>query len=149
MKTLFRTLTLLAVFGVALCVTPAASAADTARVQATLILGSNDGGGVDPQLRQYERNLQRVLGFDTFRQQGSGTAQVSLPGSGSISIGGGHRVAVTAESAADGKLRVAARWTQGDRTYVNTTVVTGLGQPTVLVGPAAGSGKLILLIVAR
>lgn len=127
---------------------PSTFAADSARIQATLILGSNEGGGVDSHLRKYERNLKRVLPFDTFKQQGSGSAQIAVPGNGSVSIGGGHQVSLSVADAG-GKLRITAKWTKGNRTYINTTVVTAPNQPTVLGGPSEGQGKLILLLVAQ
>lgn len=128
---------------------PSLRAAESVSVKATLIHGSNEGGGVDAQLRQYERNLRRVLGFDTFRQQGSGSAGISTPGSATINMGGGHSVAINLTEAGDDKLRIATRWTKGGQAFINTTVVTARNQPTVLVGPASGEGKQILLLVAR
>lgn len=132
-----------------LLATPSADAADSVSVRATLILGTNDGGGVDGQLRQYERNLKRVLPFNTFAQQGSGSASVATPGEARISIGGGQAVNVKVERAEGGKFRIAARWTRGQQTYINTTVVAAPDRPTVLVGPSAQGGKLILLLVAK
>ncbi|EDY81736.1 hypothetical protein VDG1235_1354 [Verrucomicrobiia bacterium DG1235] len=126
-----------------------ATAADSVRIKATLILGTNDGGGVDGSLRQYEKNLKRVLPFDTFKSQGSGSANVSLPGSSRIGIGGGQTVNVDVQSTGDSKYRIAARWSKGGQTYINTTVVASKNRPTVLVGPSSGGGKLILLLVAN
>lgn len=132
-----------------LLATPQAHAAESVSVRATLILGTNDGGGVDRQLRQYERNLKRVLPFNTFTQQGSGSASVTPPGEARISIGGGQAVHVKVENAGEGKFRIAARWTRGEQSYINTTVVASPDRPTVLVGPSAQGGKLILLLVAK
>ncbi|MDQ8202002.1 hypothetical protein [Pelagicoccus sp. SDUM812003] len=144
MKRISQTLLLVATLFLAAGIATDSHAADDARIQATLILGTNDGGGVDSQLKRYEKNLKRVLRFDTFRQKGSGSASVSLPGKASINVGQGQSVSIEASDAGGGKLRIAARWAQ-----ISTTVVTPRGQPTVLVGPASGSGKLILLLVAN
>lgn len=132
-----------------LCSASSALAADAVNIRATLILGTNDGGGVDGQLRQYERNLKRVLPFDTFKQQGAGSANVTPPGEANIGIGDGHVVHARVEEAGDGKYRIAARWTKGDHAYINTTVVASSNRPTVLGGPSANGGNLILLLVVK
>lgn len=125
-------------------------AADTVNIQATLILGTNDGQGVDSALRQYETNLKRALSsFDTFKRQGSGSASIAVPGSSKISIGAGQSVAVDVKPAGDGKYRIAANWAKGSQTYIDLEVVASKGRPTVLVGPNSGSGKLILLLIAN
>ena len=129
-------------------VTASARAAD-ASVTAILIQGSNEGGGVDSQLRRYERHLSHMLPFDTFKQRGQGSSRVSLPGNGSIDIGGGQLVAVKVEDGGGDKLRITARWTDGNRTLINTTIVSSRGKPTVLGGPSSGNGKLILLLIAQ
>ena len=145
--TFFTLLTLaLITLGVA---SPTTVAADEAQIQATLIMGSNDNGGVDGQLQRYERHLKRVFRYDTFKQQGQGSARVAVPGTGSISIGGGHRLNLDVSDAGDDKLRIAAKWTNGGRVLINTTVVSPRDQPTVLGGPTSGGGMLILLLVAR
>ncbi len=149
MKSNFRIL--LAAFALlaALSAASSASAAD-ASVSAVLILGSNDGQGVDASLKDYAPQLQRVLSsFDTFKQKGQGSAKIALPGSGSISVGGGQKVDLKVEDAGSGRLRIAANWTENGRPLINTIIVTGRNQPTVLGGPSSGGGTLILLLVAR
>ncbi len=126
-----------------------ASAADNINIRATLILGSNEGGGVDPSLHQYERNLKKVLPFDTFKDQGSSRASVSVPGSNIIGLSGEHDVSVKVDPAGDGKYRISAQWKRSGHTLVNTTVVASKDRPTVLVGPASGNGRIILLLIAR
>ncbi len=126
----------------------ASAPAAEASVTAILIHGSNSGGGVDGQLQRYERHLKRILPFDTFKQRGQGSTRVSLPGSGAIGIGG-QRVAITVEDAGGERLRIGAKWTEGSRTLISTTVVSSRGQPTILGGPAADGGKLILLLIAN
>lgn len=129
------------------------SAADSVNIRVTLILGNNEGGGIDSQLQRYERHLKRVVSrFDTFRQQGSGSTSISTPGSGTINIGGGHQVTISVTDAGDtgsGKLRIATRWSQGGHILIDTTIVSSRKQPTVLGGPSSGNGKLILLLEAR
>lgn len=149
MKNTFRLL--LAAFALlaSLSAASSVSAADTS-VSAILILASNDGQGVDAPLKSYAAHLQRVFSsFDTFKQKGQGSAKIALPGSGSISVGAGQKVDLKVEDAGGGRLRIAANWTENGRLLVNTTVVTGRDQPTVLGGPSSGGGTLFLFLVAR
>ena len=132
-----------------LAIAPAAQAADSVNIHATLILGSNQGGGVDGQLKRYERHLKRVFRFDTFQQKGGGASNVAIPGSGTVNVGGGHQISVNVTDAGNDKLRIAAKWTKSGRALINTTIVSSRNQPTVLGGPASGEGKLILLLVAN
>ncbi|MBD5780498.1 hypothetical protein IEN85_13440 [Pelagicoccus sp. NFK12] len=129
--------------------TSLAQAADSINIRATLILGSNDGGGVDASLHQYERNLKKVLPFDTFRNQGSSRARVAVPGSNIIGLSGEHDVSVKVDPAGDGKYRISAQWKRSGHTLVNTTVVASKDRPTVLVGPSSGNGRIILLLIAH
>lgn len=147
-RSTFLTLLALALLSLGLA-NPATLSAEEAQIQATLIMGSNENGGVDGQLQRYERHLKRVFRYDTFKQQGQGSARVAVPGTGSISIGGGNRLSLDVSDAGSDKLRIAAKWTNGGRVLVNTTVVSPRDQPTVLGGPASGGGMLILLLVAR
>ncbi len=140
-------LALLAIFATSL--TSVALAAETISIKATLILGSNEGGGVDASLHQYERNLKKILPFDTFKDKGSSRANVSVPGSNIIGLSEEHDVSVKVDPAGDGKYRISAQWKRSGHTIVNTTVVASKDRPTVLVGPASGNGRVILLLIAH
>ncbi|MDQ8179286.1 hypothetical protein [Pelagicoccus sp. SDUM812005] len=131
------------------CLANVAHAADSINIRATLILGSNEGGGVDSSLHQYETNLKKVLPFDTFKNQGSSRARVSVPGSNIIGLSGEHDVSVKVDPAGDGKYRISAQWKRSGHTLVNTTVVASKDRPTVLVGPSSGNGRIILLLIAH
>ena len=144
--TLLLATTFFAVLG---SLTPEAHAAQPARVNAILILGSNSGTGVDPQLQRYERHLKRVAPFDSFQHRGQGERAVTVPGSGEIVIDRHHLVSFDVAPAEDGKLRIAAKWSNAGKTLIQTTVVTPRNQPTVLGGPSSNGGKLILMLVAR
>lgn len=150
MKTthMLKNLLLLMAGMLALASLPAAQA-ESLSISTTLILGSKDGGGTDGQLRQYEGNLKRHFPFDTFKQLSSGTARLEAPGSSSVSLSGGHNIAYNVSPAGDGKYRISARWTKGNTTYINTTVVASKNRPTALAGPAQGGGTLILLFVPK
>jgi len=116
-------------------------------IKATLILGSQDGKGVDGQLKQYQSSLKRHFPFDTFRQVGSSSARMELPGGATARLPNGHAVSFEAKAAGKGKFRLSARWTISGRTAQNTTVLTQKGSPTALAGPKQGDGTLILLLV--
>ena len=144
-----RSLAALALLLLASLALAAPAQAEGIDVSATLILGTNDGQGVDGALSRYEQNLKRVFPFDTFKLQGQASGSIESPGTSRLSLGDGHTLELSSSEANGDKIRLAARWTQGDRTLINTTVVASKGNPTILGGPSQGSGKLILLLVAR
>lgn len=126
-----------------------AHAADSANIRAYLIQGSNEGGGVDSSLSQYQSDLKHNLPFDTFKRQGTGSANIAVPGAGSINVGNGQTVNLKVDPASNGKIRISAQWKQGGKKLVDITVDASKGRPTVLVGPSSGTGRLILLLVAN
>lgn len=148
MKTL-RPLAAFALLLAAAFALAASARADTLSIAATLVLGSNEGKGIDGGLSRYEEHLKRVFPFDTFTLYGSASGSIASPGSSALNLGQGHSLELTSSEAGGEKVRLAARWSKGGRVLISTTVVASKGQPTVLGGPAQGSGKLILLLVAR
>ncbi len=149
MKALQNLIALFALAFLGLALAPQTVAEEQVSVRATLILGSNAGTGVDRSLAKYERNLTRVLRFDSFKQVGSGSARIAAPGSATIGLSNGHTVQVNLKDAGEGKLRISQKWSKSGRILVNTTTLTARNRPLVQVGPAEGDGKLILLLVAN
>ncbi len=120
-------------------------------LNATLILASPQGSGIDPALKAYEGNLKRLFKYKSYRVQGRSEARVSLPGESTINLGSGHRLTLNAQTSGGGKIRISVRWSDGRRTLINTTLNMTKGVPALLGGPSAPSqnGNLILALVAR
>lgn len=136
------------VVGLAACTLLPAARAESLAISTTLILGNNDGNGVDASLKKYEAKLKRHFPFNTFKSVGASTAKLNVPGSGSVSISG-YAIAFEASPAGDGKYRISAKWSKSGKTFVNTTVVAAKNSPTVLASPTGSDGTLILLFVPR
>lgn len=144
MKTI-RLALLLAVFAGLFAV---AQAADRARIQGILISASNDQGKTDQRLAAYEPTLKRILRFESYRFLGDDSTALAVPASGQLSIGDGHQLEVTTESADAKGIHVRVRWTQGGRSLMNTGLVLRLGVPAVLGGPSTGNkGEVYAVIV--
>ncbi len=123
-------------------------AADHARIQGILISASNDPGKTDQRLAAYEPTLKRLLRFESYRFLGDDNASIAVPASGQLSIGDGHQLDVTTESADSSGIHVRVRWTQGGRTLMNTGLVLRPGVPAVLGGPSTGKkGEVYAVIV--
>ncbi len=124
--------------------------AEQANISATLILASAQGDGVDPALKNFESNLRRVFpSYKSFKLKGRSSAKVELPGESSINLGSGHKLTLSAQAGGKGKIRLSVRWSEGRRMLINTTINMSKGVPTILGGPSAQNGNLILALVAR
>lgn len=145
MKTL-RTLCSLLLFAAGLGLTAATARATT--VNAILITAGNDGGQSDPRLAPYEATLRRVLRFNTYAFQGSDATRVVEGSQTTLMIGQGHELVVEG-GAAPYSIRI--RWSNRDRTLMNTGLTLRPGVPAVLGGPGTGrAGEVYaVILVAR
>lgn len=145
MKTI-RILLPLFLIGTGLLSAPA-QAADRAGIRAILIVAANDKGPSDPRLAPYEPTLRRILRFESYRFVGQGSANLTVPGSASVSPGGGHQLEFTAEEGGGRGLRVRVNWLQGNRTLMETGLVLRPGTPAVLGGPGTGKGGEVFAVI--
>jgi hypothetical protein len=122
-------------------------AAARASIRGVLVIASNDPGQPDPRLALYEPTLRRILRFESYRAAGEGSASVSVPGAGGVSLGRGHRLDVETESVDGGGLRVRVRWSEGSKVFMNTGLVLRRGVPVVLGGPARSEGGVYAVII--
>jgi hypothetical protein len=139
-----KTLTLLALTLILGAVAHAVPAGSNVGIRGTLILASNEGQGLDPSLRAYERQLKR-LNFASYRAIGNGSTKLTVPGKGIIRLSGDFAVEVSSQPAPGDRIPVEVRWLQGKRTLIHTSGTL----PLVLGGPSHGNGTLILVIDGR
>ena len=127
------------------------SEAQQANVSATLIFASNQGNSFDPALKAYESNLKRLFKYSSYKSQGRSVAQINLPGNSTINLGSGHKLTLNAQAGDKGKIRLSARWSDGRRNLINTTINMSKGSPAILGGPSAPAqnGNLILVLEVR
>jgi hypothetical protein len=129
--------------------TPATQAAPAAKtaIEAVLVVASKAPGKADPRLAAYDATLRRVLRFESFQYLGLGRAALTIPGEGSLDIGGGQRLELKTTTAADQRLRVQVSWFDGPRALMNTGLVLRPGVPAVLGGPARADGEVYAVIL--
>ncbi len=126
---------------------PASGASgDAVSVQATLIRASNDSNAIDRRLQKYESKLRKVFRFSSYQFLGEGRGKVTLPGETKFSIASAYRMEIKATPAKDNKVRAEIRWTKGNTTLINATVVMQKGTPTILGGPSHNGGNLIVIL---
>jgi len=121
-----------------------ARAANGVTVRGILISASNESGESDQRLAAYVPNLKRILRFESFRFLGEDSASVAVPASGRLSLGKGHSIELTTESA-DGKtVLLKVRWPAG---RVQHEYVLQRGVPTILGGPSTGNKGEVYAVI--
>ena len=126
-----------------------ASAADSVRLKAVMIHASNDPAPPDRRIEKIEHKLRRLFRFEHYRHAGEGSLSLRLPGEGTLSLGSGYSLQVTASSAEGGRVRARVRWNRGRKALLSTSMVVGRKAPTVLGGVNHGGGKLIVTLEVR
>ena len=117
-----------------------ASAADTTRVTAILVIASNERGPSDPRLAPYEANLKRTLRYESFRFAGEGSATVVAGGSATLSLPNNNRLSLQAEKGDGPGVRVKV-------SYGSTDVVIPPGKTVIIAGRPAPGGQISAVIV--
>ena len=125
------------------------NAAAAGSVHALLISASNQKGGSDPKLAEYESTLRRNLPFDTFRLTGEGSTAIAGGGRASISLGRGHRLELESEKGGDG-IRLKVQWMSGSKSVMSTSLTLKPGVPAVLGRRGGDEGEVpVVLLIAR
>jgi hypothetical protein len=124
-----------------------AHGADRAGVEGILIAASNKPGQSDGRLAPYEPTLKRILRFQSYRFIGSDSGSVNVPGEGSLSVGQGQQLQITADRADGSGIHVGVRWNSGGRSLMNTRLVLRPGVPAVLGGPSTGNGDEVYAVI--
>ena len=116
----------------------------TVQIRATLILASDNGSGMDQELRRYGRQLER-LGFSSYQVIGGGRTAIRLSGEGAIELGRDNVILIRARSAPGSVLPVQVQWKEGRKTLARV----GGKLPLLMGGPNHRGGKLVLVLDAR
>lgn len=143
MKTIRLTLLFAVLCGLVLSV----RAAGHTTIQGILISASNEPGGSDRRLAEYEPTLRKILRFASYRHLGSDRASLDIPASSNLSVGDGHELEVATESSDSNSIHVKVRWTAGGRTLMNTGLVLRPGVPAVLGGPSTGNKGEVYAVI--
>jgi hypothetical protein len=133
-----------------LCLLPwsFASANDSARIKATLVLASDEGGRIDPSLRPFQRQLRRF--GSSFEKLGEGSTVGSSGDNKTIRLAGNNQVELKVISithaASKGKqtqeVSLEAKWTEGRKTVYR---IRG-NLPLALAAPPDANGTRVLII---
>ncbi len=128
---------------------PAAHAQGNDRValRAILVSASKEPGATDRSLSRYEDTLRRILRFESFQQLGSDRATLDTPGSGTLSLGQGHRLEINTEPAKGDRIRVQVEWDGNGRRLMRTGLVLRPGVPAVLGGPSRNDHEVYAVIL--
>ena len=125
-----------------------AAQAESVRFSGTLIQASAKPGPVDPKLAGIQKKL-RNFPYKSFSFVGSGGGSVKIPGKTSFGVGGGSTIDVHASGIKGPQVRVSLQWKHGGKIAINTTIGINKGSGTILGGPKAGSGVLILYLTVK
>ncbi len=131
------------------CLLPAYADAAGATFKAVMIHASDNPSPKDGRIQGIESKLRRMLKFQYYKHAGEGSASVSLPGSGTIQLGGGYSLSIQATDAGGGKISAKVQWKRGGSSLLSTQTRVSRGSPTVLGGVSQGSGKLMVILTAR
>lgn len=118
------------------------------KIQATLILASNEPAAQDQRLDAVEYKLRRIFGFEYYRHYGEQSGIVNVPGATTLNLGSGYRLELRVSDAKEG-VRTAVQWFRGDEVVLNTTVRMQRRVPVILGGISHGGGTLIVTLVAE
>lgn len=132
-----------------LLATAGVSFAETVKIQATMILASNDPAPQDSRLDKIEYKLRRIFGFEYYKHFGEGTAILNTPGQTSLDLGHSFRLSIATSDSGSDKIRTSVQWFRGDEVVLNTTVGMKRGVPVILGGISHGNGTLIVTLVAE
>jgi hypothetical protein len=130
------------------CFVPAQAGAGVT-FKAVMIHASDTPAPIDRRLEHIEYKLRRMLKFEHYKHAGEGSVSVSLPGSGTIQLGGGYSLHIQAADAGKGKVSTQVQWKKGGSSLLKTQTRVSRGSPTVLGGISQGSGKLMVILTAR
>ena len=118
-------------------------------LMAVMILASDRPAPIDERIENIEFKLRRIFKFEHYLYYGKGSLTLTLPGSGTIRLGKGYRLDISASRTHDKKIRAKVKWRGNGRVLLSTTTVVGRGTPTVLGGVSHEDGKLIVTMVAK
>lgn len=125
---------------------PTAAPATSTTVKALLVIASKSAGKPDPRLAAYDDTLRRVLRFESFRLVGQNSADISIPGTKTLTLGDGQRLELKTETSESNR-RVQVGWFEGKTSHMKTGLVLRPGTPAVLGGPAHGEGEVYAIIL--
>lgn len=122
-----------------------ARAAGGVTIRGILISASNEKGESDGRLAAYVPNLKRILRFESFKFLGEDSASLGVPGNGGLSLGGGHHIELSTESADAKTVLLKVHWSAG----VRHEYVLQRGGTTILAGPSTGRGEMVAVILVN
>lgn len=122
--------------------------ADPVRLEAMLIMASNDPAPLDRRLERVEYKLRPLFRFEYYRFMGEGSGILQRPGETSVALGDGHYLQLRG-TAKDGGTRLEVRWFRGEQPVLTTAVHLKPGKPVILGGAPQGNGTLIVTLTAR
>ncbi len=126
-----------------------AQAQERAQINVILVMASDSGEGVDPQLKPYAETLERLFRFSTYQLKDSKQLAVNIPGGATANLFGGTQLKLGLQAPQEGKLPVNLDWRRGDRKLLKTLVRLNPNTPAVIGGPQAANNTGTYLLIVQ
>ncbi len=119
------------------------ASAEPVRLEAMLVLASDEPAPLDYRLSKVEHKLRPLFRFPHYKLLGESSGVLVIPGETSLALGDGHHVDVA--SGGGGVFQV--RWLRGGQPMLNTGVRLERGKPVILGGVPGPGGTLIVTLI--
>jgi hypothetical protein len=127
---------------------PAVNAEGTVKVQAAMVIASNEGNDFDLVNDDYRDELIKLFSYSAYRQIDSVSRGLKKAVREKIDIEGGYELILTLQGVEEGRVMIQAVIRKEGRQYVDT-VLSILKPGVVFVGgPPMGKGALIIILEA-
>jgi hypothetical protein len=142
-----RVRNIILVLAIGLLIPLCAPAQNVVNLKAVMIYASNKPAPIDERLENIEFKLRKIFKFEHYLHYGEGSTALTLPGSGTITLGKGYALNVEASRSSGGKIRAKVTWRRGDQVLLRATQQVGRRTPTVMGGASHNEGTLIVTLV--
>jgi hypothetical protein len=145
-----RRITALAFIGLILIAHGAVASPDTqVAIDVGVVVASQDGPTMDPELSSIRNQLQSMFNYSSYRMIDRLKRTLSVNETGEFGLPGGRSMRVTPVPAKGNKVRLAVQIMEGERNLLTTTLGLSRGGMVIVGGPSYRKGVLILIISAE
>ncbi len=118
-------------------------------VDVGVVVASNEGSTIDPELSSIRNQLQSMFTYSSYRMVDRLKRTLSEGETGDFGLPGNRSMKVTPVPAKGDKVRLAVQIMEGERNLLTTTLGLSRGGMVLVGGPSYQSGVLILIISAE
>lgn len=114
-----------------------------------VVVASQDGPTMDPELSSIRNQLHSMFNYSSYRMIDRLKRTLSVDETGDFGLPGGRSMRVTPVPAKGNKVRLAVQIMEGERNLLTTTLGLSRGGMVIVGGPSYQKGVLILIISAE